>query len=160
MKGERQLLRIGEYLISRACQRLPSEMRDERCREWTAELPAILRDPDVRLASHRAVRMLHYAIGTIRGAALAPGNGRRRLTVLMTALIGLFSINSLVLGVRSIWHAVNAPGDWVPYWGIASSILYLAVFSRILVRRIRRADEPMEAVKDAILAFGALSLPS
>ena len=47
MRGERRLLRIGEYLITRACRRLPAETRDERYREWAAELPAILRDPDI-----------------------------------------------------------------------------------------------------------------
>jgi hypothetical protein len=57
MRGERQLLRPGEYLVRRACQRLPQDIREERYREWTAELPVILRDPQIRLAPLRAVRM-------------------------------------------------------------------------------------------------------
>ena len=61
MRGERRLLRIGEYLITRACRRLPAGTRDDRYREWAAELPAILRDPDTRLAARRAARMLGYA---------------------------------------------------------------------------------------------------
>ena len=73
MRAERSLLRIGEYLVGRACRRLPREIRDERCREWAAELPAILRDPEIRLAPHRAVRMLGYAADTVRATALAPG---------------------------------------------------------------------------------------
>jgi DivIVA domain-containing protein len=77
MRGERRLLRIGEYLIARACRHLPAEARDERYREWAAELPAILRDPDVRPAARRAARMLRYASGTIRGTALTPGSARR-----------------------------------------------------------------------------------
>jgi hypothetical protein len=32
MRWEHQLLRIGEYLLGRACRRLPSEIRDERYR--------------------------------------------------------------------------------------------------------------------------------
>ena len=67
MRGERRLLRIGEYLIGRAARLLPGEIRDERRREWTAELPAILRDPDTRLAAHRAARMLRDAAGTVWG---------------------------------------------------------------------------------------------
>ena len=77
MRGERRLLRIGEYLIARACRHLPAGARDERYREWVAELPAILRDPGVRPAARRAARMLRYASGTIRGTALTPGSARR-----------------------------------------------------------------------------------
>src|SRR6202034_3770069 len=73
MKGERQLTRLGEYLVSRACQRLPQDTREERCQEWAAELPAILHDPQVRFAPWRAARMLAYAADTLRGAAMTPG---------------------------------------------------------------------------------------
>ena len=61
MRGERRLLRVGEYLIARACRHLPAGSRDERYREWAAELPAILADPEVRPAARRAARMLRYA---------------------------------------------------------------------------------------------------
>jgi hypothetical protein len=64
-----------------------------------AELPAILRDPDIRLTSHRALRMLRYAADAIRGTALTPGKARRRPTARMTAVIGPL-IASLVL---SLW---------------------------------------------------------
>jgi hypothetical protein len=79
MRGERRLLRIGEYLIARACRHLPAGARNERYREWVAELPAILDDPGVRPAPRRAARMLRYAAGTIRGTALTPGSARRVL---------------------------------------------------------------------------------
>jgi hypothetical protein len=72
MRAERQLLRVGEYLVGRACRRLPPGAREERFREWTAELPAILRDPQSRPAPLRAIRMLAYAADTARGAALEP----------------------------------------------------------------------------------------
>lgn len=67
MRGERQLLRLGEYLVGRACQRLPPETRHERYREWVAELPVILRDPQGGFAPWRAARML----------SPRPGGGRR-----------------------------------------------------------------------------------
>jgi len=89
VRGERRLLRIGEYLIGRAARLLPGEIRDERRREWTAELPAILRDPDTRLAAHRAARMLRYAAGTVRGTALAARGARGRLTAVMAVVAGL-----------------------------------------------------------------------
>ena len=78
MRGERRLLRLGEYLVGRACQRLPPEVREERYREWAAELPAILHDPQVRPAPWRAVRMLGYAADTLRGTAMTPGWARGR----------------------------------------------------------------------------------
>jgi hypothetical protein len=58
-------------------------MGDERYREWTAELPAILADPDVRVAFFRSVRALRFAAGARRSArhlrreaGTAPGQRR------------------------------------------------------------------------------------
>jgi hypothetical protein len=55
--------RICERLIGAACSRLPEDMRAERCREWAAELPAILHDQSIRLGPRRAVRALTYSAG-------------------------------------------------------------------------------------------------
>jgi hypothetical protein len=118
MRWERQLLRIGEYLVGRACRRLPGKVRDERYREWTAELPAILHDPDTRLAAHRAVRMLCYAVDTIRGTALTSGQARRR-PARRAAVIGLRIIPHLVAGAFLIWVAVKTPGNRVHFFLVA-----------------------------------------
>ena len=72
MRGERCALRAGEYLVARACRRLPARIRQERYQEWLAELPVILRDRDTGPAPLRVVRMLAFAVDTLRGAALAP----------------------------------------------------------------------------------------
>jgi hypothetical protein len=77
MRGERWLLRTGEFLVGRAARHLPAAARAERYREWTAELPVILRDPDIKPAAARAARMLWFAADTLRGAALGPGLARR-----------------------------------------------------------------------------------
>ena len=159
MRGEARLLRIGEYLIGRASRLLPAEIRDERSREWTAELPAILRDPDTRLAVHRAARMLRYAAGTLWGSALAPSRARGRLTAVMATVVGLFLANSLALVITSIWGAVNTPGDWAHYYWIATGGVYLIAFGWVLARRIRRADRPMEGVREAVLTCGAMTIP-
>jgi hypothetical protein len=76
MRGERWLLRVGEFLVARAARRLPATDRDERYREWAAELPVILGDPEIKPAAARAVRMLWFAADTVRGAALGPGPAR------------------------------------------------------------------------------------
>jgi hypothetical protein len=72
MRGERTALRAGEALVSLACRRLPARIRQERYQEWLAELPVILRDRDTGPAPLRLVRMLAFAVDTLRGTALAP----------------------------------------------------------------------------------------
>jgi hypothetical protein len=125
MRAERALLRIGEYLVGRACRRLPREIRDERYREWAAELPAILRDPEVRAAPYRAARMLFYAADTLRGTALAPARARRRPAP-FTSLLGLLFIAGLVLVVWGIRDTVRAPGSWVNYMQVTWSLFLVA----------------------------------
>jgi hypothetical protein len=71
--------RIAEYLIFRASRHLPGDAREERYREWVAELPAILTDPDVRLVRRQA-RALRFAAGTIRTARPEHRVFRGRLT--------------------------------------------------------------------------------
>ena len=78
MKGERGLLRTGEFLVACATRRLPARVRDERYREWAAELPAILQDPSLGSPGRRAARMLGYALDTIRATALGPGQDRNQ----------------------------------------------------------------------------------
>ena len=159
MRGECWLLRIGEYLIGCAARLLPGEIRDERHREWAAELPAILRDPDTRLAAHRAARMLRYAAGTVRGAALAAGGARGRLTAVLAVVSGLWTATALALVVANIWRAVQAPGDWVSYYWIALFSPCLAMQSWVSAVQIRRAAKPMEGVRNAVVANGAMLIP-
>jgi hypothetical protein len=93
MRGEHQLLRVGEQLVTRACRRLPPDIRAERYREWTGELPAILHDPDVRFAWRRALRMLGYAADIVRATTATPATAAgplRSPAVLMAVYLGLF----------------------------------------------------------------------
>ena len=129
MRGERRLLRIGEYLIARACRHLSAGARDERYREWVAELPAILRDPGVRPAARRAARMLRYASGTIRGAALTPGSARR-VTVLMARAAAPFITTGLAFYLLGWAKTLQ---EWI-YLGIG----FLAVSGCGLAYRRKR----------------------
>jgi len=130
MRGERRLLRIGEYLIARACRHLPSEARDERYREWVAELPAILRDPGVRPAARRAARMLRYASGTIRGTALTPGSARRVMA--HTAGAAAPVIISGLVAYLGGW--AKTPQEWI-WVGIGCLLGYLTVSGCTLAYR-------------------------
>jgi len=58
--------RIAEWLIHAACRRLPADERGERCREWTAELPAILDDESVHPPFRRTLRALAFSAGISR----------------------------------------------------------------------------------------------
>lgn len=55
--------RLAELLIRAACRRLPADVRAGRCREWTAELPAILADESIRPSILRAPRALAFSVG-------------------------------------------------------------------------------------------------
>jgi hypothetical protein len=134
MRCERQLLRAGEYLVRRACRRLPRQIRDERYREWATELPAILRDPDVRLPARRAVRMLCYAADTIRGTALASGRARHRSAARTTVVISLRIVPWLVYAAFVIW--VPVAGDRVHFALLALMILGLYQLATRGLRRL------------------------
>ncbi|QYC43119.1 hypothetical protein Nocox_27615 [Nonomuraea coxensis DSM 45129] len=72
-------LRLGKRLIRSACLSLPVELATDYYREWTAELPAILDDRDVRRPAVRIVRALAYAADQHRSVRkLAPRGARSR----------------------------------------------------------------------------------
>jgi len=119
------LLRAGEYLVGRACQRLPRDIRAERYREWAAELPVILNDPQIRLALRRAVRMLGYAAGTLRAAALTDVRVRRRSPATTAVLCSLLLADLAFVG-WGIGDVVQAPGHPLNYVRLAWGLLLLA----------------------------------
>jgi hypothetical protein len=126
MRAEPALLRIGEYLVRRACRRLPPETRGERYREWAAELPAILHDREIRLTPYRAVRLLGYAADTLRGTARASGRARRGPAAPWSILPGLLFMAALGSMVFEIRDLVRDPGHWVNYVLVAWSLVIAA----------------------------------
>jgi hypothetical protein len=133
MRGERQLLRLGEYLVGRAGRRLPQDIRAERSREWMAELPAILHDPQVRFAPWRAVRMLGYAADTLRDTDMTPGATSDPVARLGPVPGLLFLALFLAEAVLSVWVIAQAPGDAQNYLQLAWSLLLAACFTSSLV---------------------------
>jgi hypothetical protein len=135
MSWERPLLRAGEYLIGRSCRRLPSQIRDERYREWTAELPAILHDPDTRFAVRRAARMLGYAADIIRGTAPTRGRARRRPAARWPWVIGRRIIPELAAAAFIAGVTVTASGDRVRY--LLTVLLFYGA-GRLVLLGVRR----------------------
>ncbi len=137
MRGEGHLLRLGEFLVGRACQRLPWDIREERYREWATELPAILHDPQIRFAPRRALRMLGFAADTIRGTIMTPALARPR-TPRMTALLYMLLAAGLITVAWNTWTIVRAPGLGLNYVQLAWSLLLVAWPVSMLVRSAAR----------------------
>ncbi len=137
MRAERQLLRLGEYLVGRACQRLPKDIREERYREWAAELPAILRDPQIQLAPRRAVRMLGYAADTFRGTTLTHVMAGRQAAA-VTAAFRVLLLAGLALVTWGIWNIVRTPDDPLNYLRLGWSLLLVANPISTLLRSATR----------------------
>jgi hypothetical protein len=137
MRAERRLLRLGEYLVGRASRRLPKDIREERYREWAAELPAILHDPQIRLTPRRAVRMLGYAADTFRGTTLTHVRARR-LPPAVTAALSVLLLAGLAVMTWNIWNIVQAPGQPLNYLRLAWSLLLVACPISTLLRSATR----------------------
>jgi len=138
MRGERPLLGLGEFVVRQACRRLPHEAGQERYREWAAELPAILHDPQIRPAPRRAARMLAYAADTMRGTAMTPPvRGRHRATR-ESAGLDLFLAVGLVLVAWDIWDIMRAPEHALNYLQLTWALLLVAYPLSTLVRSAGR----------------------
>jgi hypothetical protein len=129
--------RIAEMLIRASCRRLPADERGERCKEWTAELPAILEDTSVRLPTLRALRALKYSAGisrTTRHLSLAsarPAPPGPRLT------IGLIIWLVVIVAAVSLLQAHPHPDSW-PFILI---LVLAAAFDAFCLSDIARASQ-------------------
>ncbi len=173
MKGDRGLLRTGEFLVARAARRLPARVRDERYREWAAELPAILRDPSLGPPWRRAALMLGYALGTIRAAALRPGQDRYRgahrgrdpqtavktarwLLFLPAALAGLLAFLFLPLLLIYLVSLGTGLGLW-PAAGVAFMMVTIGLLAGRFLPRWAFAVSTVLLGSWLIYLFAALS---
>jgi hypothetical protein len=141
MRGERQLLRLGEYLVRGASRRLPQEIREERYQEWAAELPAILHDPRLRLAPRRAVRMLGYAADTLRGStvtAAETGSRNPRINAALNLALVLLLVGQSVAVAFVIRSIVREPGNALNYLQLSWFLLLAAwAISRLVNSTLR-----------------------
>jgi hypothetical protein len=121
--------RIAEWLIRVACRRLPADVQAERCREWAAELPAILEDQSIP-PFLRALRALSFCAGisrTTRHLSRSGRAGARRtrksqwrtgalppqsLNVGARAVLGFLVWLAIVLGFIALTHERPDPRSW------------------------------------------------
>jgi hypothetical protein len=120
--------RIAEWLIRAVCRRLPADVRAERCREWTAELPAILDDQSIRPPLMRALRALSFCAGiswTTRQLSRSARTGALRTRppdVAVRAVRGLviwLVIVAIVLGLFALHPTRGLPPAWPVTFGLA-----------------------------------------
>jgi len=121
--------RIAEGLIRVSSGRLPDEQRAERCREWSAELPAILADETIHPKLMRSVRALSYSAGIaatagqLGRAARSPGRAaaagwrdgavsRGPGNLAVRATIGLACWLVIVFTTVSLIRAFPHPHGW------------------------------------------------
>jgi hypothetical protein len=147
--------RTAERLIVVACRRLPADVRLDRCREWTAELPAILDDQSIRLSFLRALRALTFCVGISRTtrqlsrlARVGPRRTRhsprrsdtvkpRASEVAVRALVGVVVWILLISGIIALLRTRPDLHGW-PFW----LLLALAVaFDAFCVVDLGRAEQ-------------------
>jgi len=132
--------RIAEWLIYAACRRLPADVRAERCREWTAELPAILDDQSIRPSFLRTLRALTFCIGISRTTRQLSRSARARAQrtrnsqwqtgamrtrppdVAARAVLGFFIWLVIVVGVITLSHMNPDPEGWAVTLGLGLAI--------------------------------------
>jgi hypothetical protein len=161
MIGERWVLSAGEYLVARACRRLPAEVRDERYREWAAELPVILHERGAGPATRRVARMLAFAVDTLRGTTLAagayryhgahrggPADGAREIVMVLLVLAALPLVP--VVEGWMVYQLINGPNLVCDTSFAGWSLFFL------ILGRIRRSDDAATAwLNVGLLAEGA-----
>jgi hypothetical protein len=132
--------RIAELLIRAACRRLPADVRDERCREWAAELPAILDDESIRLPFLRSLRALSFCAGvsrttrqlrrSARASARRTAHSQWRTgalpnqppNVAVRAVFGFIAWLVIVLGLITLGRALTHPPRWLLELGLAVAV--------------------------------------
>jgi hypothetical protein len=147
---ERWALNAGERLVARACRRLPAEIREERYREWVAELPVILHDRDAGPGPLRVVRMLAFAADMLRGTTLAAGAYRYQGTHRRGDFENNHALAMSLLVVLVMLPAQLAFQGWIVYQLIfGASLIFnanltgwgLVYLIRVCIRRSVSADE-------------------
>jgi hypothetical protein len=132
--------RITEWLIRAACRRLPADVRAERCREWAAELPAILDDQSIRPPFRRTLRALSFCAGISRTTRQLSRSGRagarrarnsrwrtgalpnRTPNVAARAILGFLIWLLIVLGLITVGPKIPGRPAWLVTLGLALAV--------------------------------------
>jgi hypothetical protein len=168
-----QAQRIAERLIRTACGRLPADVRADRCREWAAELPAILDDQSIRLPILRSLRALTFGAGisrttrrlsrsarassrrTARAQWRTGASATRTADVAVRVLVGLLAWAAVAAIVITVVTTHPDPGGW-PFLLLVSVGI---VFDGFCLTDIARAKQVRYLPKWAWLVICLAQLP-
>jgi hypothetical protein len=162
--------RTAEWLIEAACRRLADDVRADRCREWAAELPAILEDQSIRLSFLRALRALTFCAGisrTTRQLRRRARAGSRRSQrpagtvkppaseVAVRALVGAVVWLAVTSGVVALLRTHPHPGGRA----IALALALAVAFDAFCVVDVSRAGQVRYLPKWAWVLICLLQTP-
>jgi hypothetical protein len=164
MRGERLALRAGEYLVSQACRRLPAGIREERHQEWLAELPVILHGRGTGPAPLREVRMLAFAVDTLRGTILAGGayryhgaheGGDGQVISLLAAVLLVLGGPLVLLAYEGyiVYELINGPNL---IFSATLVLVYLALFVASCIPRWDSAPSRWYSISKVEAGVGLL----
>ncbi len=126
---------LAGYLIRRACRRLPGDIRDDRYREWAAELTAILDDPDIRLPPVRAARALGFAVGICTSARLVSRPDGSESSRLPRGVLLMAGAIIIWVAAVEVSNAYPLDGPWgyayVAAGGVSETLAIVAVVRAI-----------------------------
>ena len=171
MSGTPHVQRIAERLIRASCRRLPGELRAERCREWSAELPAILHDETIRSGLIRAMRALSYSAGVSAATRrLSRGDGRSRSARASRWRGGAIQVRPGNLAVRAtvglvawlltVSLAVSLLRAFPTGWAVVISLVPAAGFAVFCLADLARADAVRYLPKWAWALICVAQIPS
>jgi len=133
--GRGPALRLASALIGRACRRLPEGAREDRRREWEAELAAILDDRATRPPIRRYARAVRFAAGQRRAVRrLTRLTGVRRLRAVTVRAAVVAAAAAAVLFITAIAlspAASHAEYDSSPIVAADIWALFLAVWAAL-----------------------------
>jgi len=163
--------RIAERLIRASCRRLPGELRAERCREWSAELPAILHDETIRSGLIRAMRALSYSVGVSTATRrLNRGDGRSRRARASGWRDGAIHVRPGNLAVRAtvglvawlltVSLTVSLLRAFPTGWAVVISLVPAAGFAVFCLADLARADAVRYLPKWAWALICVAQIPS
>jgi len=124
--------RLASTLITRACRRLPDGAREDRLREWEAELGAILDDPGIRSPARRHAKAVLFAIGQRRTVRyLTRPTGARRLRAVTIRAAVAAAAAAIVLAAAAV--ALSPAADHAEYESspAVAAEVYLALLATI-----------------------------
>jgi drug/metabolite transporter (DMT)-like permease len=148
--------RIAEGVIRVSSRGLPQDVRAERLREWSAELPAILDDATVRPEFMRWLRALSYAAGIAVTTRRLRRSAGRPASLAVRAVAGLvvwlIVIATVMLVLRAFGHH-NA-------WAFAVTLALAGGFAAFCLADIARSQSVRYLPKWAWALVCVAQIPS